>query len=157
MNPPTCPRPVDPDADDARFRCDSAAADASTAAWIRAGFGQWLRRAGLDETRLCDIVLAVNEALANVAEYAYRTGSTGSVDLQAALDGGNCTLTVTVADRGHWREPDLLRRQSRRGRGIPLMAALSDALFIDTTALGTVVGMRFDDVHAVRRAAALVE
>lgn len=145
--------------------CNDATADASTAASIRAGFAQWLRRAGLDEPRLCDIVLALNEALSNVAEFAYPDGRTGGVDVQAALDRDRCTLTVTVADRGQWREgrwregpcreSDPRDPQRRRGRGIPLMRALADALVIDTSAVGTIVVMRFDTVHVGRRVAAL--
>lgn len=150
--------------------CNAAAADASTAASIRAGFAHWLRRAGLDEPRLCDIVLALNEALSNVAEFAYADGPTGRVDVQAALDRDRCTLTVTVADRGQgregqWREGqgrEEQRRelgpshpQRRRGRGIPLMRALADALVIDTSAVGTTVVMRFDTVDVRRRVVAL--
>lgn len=145
--------------------CHDAAADASTAASIRAGFAHWLRRAGLDEPRLCDIVLALNEALSNVAEFAYPDGPTGRVDVQAALDRDRCTLTVTVADRGQWREEQGREEQwresgpshpqRRRGRGIPLMRALADALVIDTSAVGTTVVMRFDTVDVRRRVAAL--
>ncbi len=175
MRPPTFPRHPDPDADGERFVCNDAAADASTAASIRAGFANWLRRAGLDEPRLCDIVLALNEALSNVAEFAYPDGPTGRVDVQAALDRDRCTLTVTVADRGQWREEQWREEQGReeqgreeqwresgpshpqrrRGRGIPLMRALADALVIDTSAVGTTVVMRFDTVDVRRRVAAL--
>lgn len=140
------------------FICDDAAADALTAAWIRDEFARWLRRhTGLDETRLCDVLLSLNEALANVAEFAYLAGSAGTCDVQAVRDRNRRTLTVTVVDRGRWREPDAANRQRRRGRGIPLMRTLADALVIDPSAVGTVVCMRFDDVHAGRPAAVVVE
>ena len=137
-----------PDADD-RFSRNDAAADAACVAWIRDDFARWLRRGtGLDETRLCDVILAVNEALANTAEFAYVDGGEGTVDLEAVRDPGRRTLTVTVSDRGHWRETNPLNRQRCRGRGIPLMRTLADSVIIDTSGLGTSVCMRFDDIHA---------
>lgn len=72
-------------------------------------------------------------------------------------DRNRRTLTVRVVDRGRWREPDAANRQLRRGRGIPLMRTLADALVIDPSAVGTVVCMRFDDVHAWRPAAVVIE
>lgn len=99
----------------------------------------------MDETRLCDIVLAVNEALANAAEFAYAGGAAGTVDLEAVRDPRRRTLTVTVSDQGHWRETNPLHRQRSRGRGIPLMRTLADSVIIDTSGLGTSVCLRFDD------------
>ncbi len=94
------------------------------------------------------MVLAVNEALANTAEFAYCDGGDGTVDVEAFNDPSRRTLTVTVADRGRWRETNPLNRQRFRGRGIPLMHTLADSVIIDTSGLGTSVCMRFDDVHA---------
>ncbi|MCW1958412.1 MAG: ATP-binding protein [Mycobacterium sp.] len=123
-------------------------ADPAAAAKIRAVFARWLRReTGLDETRLCDVILAVNEALANAAEFAYVDGGEGTVHLEAVRDPIRRTLTVTVSDRGRWRETNPLKRQRRRGRGIPLMRTLADSLTIGTSALGTSVCIRFDDVR----------
>ena len=137
-----------PDADD-RFTRSDAAAEAACVAWIRDDFARWLRRwTGLSETRLCDVVLAVNEALANTAEFAYVDGGEGTVDFEAVRDPGRRTLTVTVSDRGRWRETNPLNRQRRRGRGIPLMRTLADSVIIDTSGLGTSVCMRFDDIRA---------
>jgi anti-sigma regulatory factor (Ser/Thr protein kinase) len=111
---------------------------------LRDEFARWLRRGtGLDETRLCDVVLAVNEALANVAEFAYVDGGAGTVDLEAVRDIRRSTMTVTVSDQGHWRETNPLHRQRCRGRGIPLMRALADSVIIDTSGLGTSVCLRF--------------
>lgn len=136
-----------PDAD--RFTCHDAAADAGCVAWVRDEFGRWLRRSsGLDETRLCDVILAVNEALANTAEFAYADGGEGTFDLEAVHDSGRRVLTVTISDRGRWRETNPLNRQRCRGRGIPLMRTLADSVIIDTSGLGTSVCLRFDDVAA---------
>jgi len=138
-----------PDADDDRIAFNDAPATAIAAAWIRDEFARWLRRhTDLDETRLCDVLLAVNEALANTAEFAYVDGGDGTVDVEAVWDSGRNALTVIVSDRGHWREANLLNRQRRRGRGIPLMRTLADSVVIDTSGLGTSVAMRFDSVYA---------
>ena len=48
-------------------------ADAARAAQIRREFSDWLERYfTLDATKASDVVLAVNEAMANAAEFAYR-------------------------------------------------------------------------------------
>ena len=137
-----------PDADDDRFALNDAPANSAVAGWIRDEFARWLRQhTDLDETRLCDVLLAVNEALANAAEFAYADTSGGTVDVEVARDPHRNTLTAIVSDRGHWRESNPLHRQRRRGRGIPLMRTLADAVVIDTSGLGTSVAMRFDDVY----------
>lgn len=141
--------PTERDPGATRFVRHDVPADASTAAMVRVDLTRWLRlQMGLDETRLCDVVLAVNEALANIAEFAYLDGPRGTCDLEAANDAAAGVLTVTVSDRGHWREPDPERRKPHRGRGIPLMRTLTDSLIIDATASGTRVCMRFDRIDA---------
>jgi serine/threonine-protein kinase RsbW len=125
-----------------QFAWLQATADPTTAALLRAELGQWLR-AGVagDDEQIDDILLAVYEAFANAAEYAYLGHSVpGTVDVLARVNAD--TLTVTVTDRGHWRpvqsEPgDPAHRL--RGRGIPLMKALASDASIRTTAVGTVV------------------
>ena len=73
-------------------------------AHLRNEFARWLRRTtGMDETRLCDTVLAVNEALANAAEFAYLDGGAGTLDVDAVLDPARRTVIVTVTDHGRWR------------------------------------------------------
>ena len=124
-------------------------ADAPTAALVREDFARWLRRrVSADETKLCDVVLAVNEALANAAEYAYLGGGGGTCDLEAVFDVAAGVLTVSVSDQGRWREPDSDPHLRHRGRGIPLMRKLADAVVIDTSPLGTTVCMRFGHVDA---------
>lgn len=118
-----------------------------TVAHIRDDFGRWLRcGAGLDDTLVHDVILAVNEALANAAEFAYTEGGAGTVDIEAVRDVTRRTLTVTVSDHGLWRESDPRRRRHSRGRGIPLMRILADSLIIDTTGPGTRVRLRFNDI-----------
>ncbi|BBX07366.1 ATP-binding protein [Mycolicibacterium aichiense] len=137
-------------ADGDRFARNDVVADAHNAAMVRDEFATWLRACGdIDRVRFSDVVLAVNEALANTAEFAYLLkGGVGTIDLEAVRDGD--TLTVTIADQGQWRESTPATQSRTRGRGIPLMRALADDVTIDSSALGTTVCLRFEQVHAVQ-------
>jgi serine/threonine-protein kinase RsbW len=123
-------------------------ADAHSVVRLRTELEQWLRgRFELDSLRLNDLVLSVNEALANVAEFAYRNAKqTGTVDVRAQYDSVTSTLTITVADQGSWRDATEREPKRTRGRGIPLMEALSDEVGIDATDHGTTVCMRFGNI-----------
>lgn len=123
------------------------AADARNAARTRAEFGAWLERHfTLGAERFNDLLLAVNEAIANVAEFAYvDAAQSGTVDVSAAYDGDSDTLAVTVDDRGRWRQ-SIPVPQQRRGRGIPLMRALADEVTIDRTPQGTHVTLTWTEL-----------
>ena len=126
--------------DRSRFERTRVAADARSAARTRAEFGVWLGRYfSLDDDRFNDLLLAVNEAIANAAEFAYvEAAERGTVDVRAAYDGDTDTLAVIVDDRGRWRQKKPVQyQQQMRGRGIPLMAALADDVAIDRTPQGT--------------------
>src|SRR3954471_18800463 len=103
-------------------------ADPQSAAAIRREFSDWLgEHFTLDATKASDVVLAVNEALANAAEYAYvNRPQPGTMHVRALYDDSAATLSVTVADEGAWRRADHANTGTRRGRGIPLMHALAD-------------------------------
>ncbi|WP_328354713.1 ATP-binding protein [Mycobacterium sp. NBC_00419] len=143
-----------PSPDGDRFADNGVDADARSVGRVRDEFAHWLRaHTGVDAVLFSDIVLAANEALANAAEFAYvRDNGIGGIDVEAVHNPAAATLTVTVADQGCWREPDPATRSSVRGRGIPLMRALADEVTIDSSALGTTVCLRFDNVPAVLRA-----
>jgi anti-sigma regulatory factor (Ser/Thr protein kinase) len=66
-----------------------AVADPQRAAEIRREFSNWLRRHFmLDATKASDMVLAVNEAMANAAEFAYvRASSQGLCMCSQAMTG----------------------------------------------------------------------
>jgi anti-sigma regulatory factor (Ser/Thr protein kinase) len=117
---------------------------------VREELALWLRRCSdLGKTRLCDVVLAVNEALANAAEFAYRQDRRpGLLDLEAVILDG--VLTVNVADHGRWRSTNPAQQQPSRGRGIPLMCTLADSVAIDASPSGTSVRLRFDHIHPAR-------
>ena|ERR1700753_3458623 len=130
-----------PDIDDrSRFARTRVAADAPGAARARAELRRWLdRHFTLGPDRVSDLLLAVNEAIANAAEFAYlETSQRGTIDVSATYDVDSDTLAVTVNDRGRWHEavsePTL---HGYRGRGIPLMRALADEATINPTPQGT--------------------
>ena len=129
-----------------------AAADPHSAAAVRRDFSNWLHRHfAIDATKACDVVLAVNEAMANVAEFAYVTAEhPGAMQVQADYNEPAATLTVTVTDQGAWRSTDAATKDLKQGRGIPLMHALADRATLDSSATGTRVCLEWDRVSAVR-------
>lgn len=147
---------IDDRSDDrSRFVRKRISADPHGAARIRADFRSWLdRHFRLGSERLNDLLLALNEAVANAAEFAYRdVVKGGTMDVSAAYDAGSDTLTVTVRDRGRWRDtaaaPVLAGQgHSVRGRGIPLMRALADEAVIDGTPHGTQVRLTWNQLTA---------
>ena len=135
--------------DRSRFVRTRVAADARSAALARAEFGVWLERYfSLDDDRFSDLLLAVNEAIANAAEFAYvDAAERGTVDVRAAYDGDSDTLAVIVDDRGRWRQKKPVHyQQQMRGRGIPLMEALADDVAIDRTPQGTRVTLTWTHI-----------
>jgi anti-sigma regulatory factor (Ser/Thr protein kinase) len=137
-----------------RFAQTSVLADAACAAQLRQEFSVWLKRYfALDPTKVSDVVLAVNEALANAAEFAYTTvDQQGAMHLLADYDTCSAILTVTVSDEGAWRIADGENRKISRGRGIPLMQALADRATIDSTPAGTRVCLEWNHVDAAQGA-----
>ena len=137
-----------------RFAHRNVLADAACAAQMRQEFSVWLKRYfALDPTQISDVVLAVNEALANAAEFAYSSlDEPGSMHLLADYDSGSAVLTVTVADEGAWRIADSENNSVSRGRGIPLMRALADRATIDSTPGGTRVQLEWNHVAAAQSA-----
>lgn len=122
------------------------AADARAVARLREEFTEWLcNHFQLDDIRSSDIVLVVNEALSNAAEFAYHNRATPEpITLQASYYGSTGTLIITVADQGEWRPSEPANQKLSRGRGIPLMRALADRLDIDKSPHGTRVHLQFD-------------
>src|SRR5215813_10226347 len=123
-------------------------ADPVNAAAVRREFSDWLRQHfSLDTTKTSDVVLAVNEAMANAAEFAYVTlERPGTMHVQADYDGSAATLTVTVTDEGAWRRADSGIPSVKRGRGIPLMHALADRATVDSSHSGTRVCLEWTHV-----------
>ncbi len=100
-----------------------------------------LEGTGSSDERVSDIALAVTEACANAVLHAY-PDTPGTVEVAAALSTGSL-LTVTVRDHGSGMAPRV--DSPGLGVGLPVMAAIADALEIDTPAdAGTLVRMTFD-------------
>jgi len=133
-----------------RFERVGILADAQTASNTRDEFAAWLREFfTLDPIRSSDVVLAINEALANCAEFAYlERADAGTMDILAWHDAVESSITVLVSDQGSWRPPVVPSIRSR-GRGIPLMEALSDRASIETSDRGTSVRLEWADVAPV--------
>ena len=133
-----------------QFERVDVTADAYSAAAVRREFSDWLGRYfTLDATQASDVVLAVNEAMANAAEYAYGTAERpGTMHVRALYDGSTARLSVTVTDQGAWRSSDPAASGPRRGRGIPLMHALSDRATVDSSSAGTTVCLEWNHIAA---------
>jgi serine phosphatase RsbU (regulator of sigma subunit)/anti-sigma regulatory factor (Ser/Thr protein kinase) len=99
---------------------------------IRRVLRQWLRGHGATDDEIYDITVACQEACANAVEHAYGPGRQ-SFEIEATVDAGR--IRIIVRDRGRWRPP----RGDHRGRGVPLMRALMDAVDVQHTDQGTQV------------------
>lgn len=130
---------------------------------VRAALRRWLGRSGAADDEAAEVVLAVNEAVANAVIHAYGIGG-GEVMLSARLRSparatvperaraperatvppGDMELEVVVRDTGRWRPPG--RSGSNGGRGFRMMRGLMDEVAVDRgeheTAPGTTVVLR---------------
>lgn len=113
----------------------------TVAEWRRV-LQQWLRREvhAPEEIRE-DVVLGVNEALANCVEHAYRSQrQVGAMKLQASYDPEAESIRVCVSDRGSWRKPSSRNSNDPfASRGIMLMHGLADHCTIHARPNGTSV------------------
>lgn len=114
-----------------------------TIAGMRLAFAAWLA-AG---ERLDDVVLAVYEVMANVADHAYADtpGGVGTVGL--AAHRAHELLRITVSDHGRWRAATEAPSRSRYVIGL-----LIERVHIETTTSGTVVHLQSIFRHPGRRA-----
>jgi serine/threonine-protein kinase RsbW len=117
----------------------SDVATAANAAAIRQRLQSWLCERGVSDERRCDILLGVNEALANCVDHAYVGSAPGIMTLNVAHDPTVKSIIVRVTDRGRWRKPVPQRPRDPRGRGIVLMRGSADHCTIDGGSEGTTV------------------
>ncbi len=99
----------------------------------------WLRGVGTPDAFIADVVLAVGEASTNSIEHAYRERQPGTLRVEAEVEGHE--IHIRVIDFGSWRTPT--DQPNTRGRGLPLIRALSDVSALDSTVTGTTVAMSF--------------
>jgi serine/threonine-protein kinase RsbW len=103
---------------------------------------QWLRDLCWPTKERVNIVVAVNEALTNVADHAYPQGSTvGGAQLYAwvAVEQGQRRIVAVITDHGRWKPAAV--DADYRSRGLPTMAASMDSLHVEATPRGTTVVM----------------
>jgi anti-sigma regulatory factor (Ser/Thr protein kinase) len=118
-----------------RFACALPAVPV-TAPFVRASLRAFAQSTGLDADRLFALQTAVGEAVANSIEHAYGPASDGGV-VRVSAQRGSGDLTVWIEDDGQWRlEGDSCET---RGRGLPLMRALVDAVDIVSDGHSTTV------------------
>ncbi|MCO1654115.1 ATP-binding protein [Pseudonocardia humida] len=117
-------------------------AEAASARVVRRRLREWLLRWGWRDDDLDDVILAVDEAVANVVDHAYLGQAVpGTVNVYAWTTTGSQgrLVTVSVTDQGRWRpvpaDPGL------RGRGLLMMSTCTASLHIEHSAGGTAVTM----------------
>jgi anti-sigma regulatory factor (Ser/Thr protein kinase) len=115
-------------------------AAAERLAEIRRRLTCWLEPIGVSKTGVADIVLVVNEACTNCIEHAYRDIDAGSICVDANHDGAQ--IVVDIADHGVWQTPS--SQPNTRGRGLPIMRAVSARVDVRSSPRGTTVRMKFD-------------
>jgi serine/threonine-protein kinase RsbW len=106
---------------------------------LRQAVTGWARHVGFSGYGVDDMVLAVDEAVANSIEHGYRdrpAGQPGTVVLFAARASAQQTVHVIVADNGIWRPPPA--DKGTRGRGLPIIKKVTDAFQLHHNEGGTV-------------------
>jgi anti-sigma regulatory factor (Ser/Thr protein kinase) len=107
---------------------------------IRRRLRGWLDGWGWPGDELDDIVMAVDEAVANVVDHAYRLHpAPGDVRVYAWITALTLArrVTISVTDRGRWRP--VPARPGYRGRGLLMMSTCMAAVHIEHNAGGTAV------------------
>ena len=105
---------------------------------VRRSLDRFAQGLGLDADRRFSLLTATGEAMANAIEHAYGVAP-GLVRVQASLSDD--VLLVTVEDEGKWKPAT---RRDERGRGLPLMRALMDAVEIRTHQASTEVRLMME-------------
>lgn len=120
-------------------------ADPAAATELRQLLAEWLgQHVQTTRDRADAITLATYEALANAVEHAYAgRPEAGTMSLRATYHPSDQQLHVTVQDQGRWQEPKSTTKRLR-GRGIPLMQALTDHPRIKPGQRGTIVNLEWN-------------
>jgi PAS domain S-box-containing protein len=104
---------------------------------VRRQVGGWMRRSGASKEDVAIAQMACHEACANAIEHAYGFGD-GTFTIDGRLENGKVVLEVS--DHGEWIDrPE--GGLPHRGRGLPLMGALMDAVQLRRDGDGTTVRM----------------
>jgi len=106
-------------------------AQPTAGAYVRRRMEPWLAARGFDHERIGDVLVAVNEAVADAVEHS-GISVQEQITVRAQLDGAE--LRITVRDTGRWRPA---HERGLRGYGLSLMRALSETVSIDRRDDGT--------------------
>jgi serine/threonine-protein kinase RsbW len=120
----------------------------------RVGFTEWLAQLQWPTDDADDLILAVNEAVANVIDHAYPAADPGPLGLHAWSSAGSTPatrrVTITVTDHGDWRrEHRTVDPAGRRGHGFALMSACTAKMHIQRSAGGTTVTLVSKDAPTI--------
>jgi serine/threonine-protein kinase RsbW len=122
-------------------------ADARLLPRTRQALAGYLQEVGADSEDQADIVLAMDEACANVIRHAFPNGTSGMIRLRAEIGGG--AVTVQVEDDGVGFDPfeATLREPSpddTSGRGLSIIRQLMTTVHVEspTETGGTRLRMR---------------
>lgn len=125
--------------------------DQTAAATARRFASESLVGEGLSEGETFDILLALNEAVANACRHAYPTFK-GEITIRCGREGDEFVLTVSDDGKGFDFSAEMFEMpepMSPRGRGFFLMRELMDKVEIHTDGFGTMVTLRRDcNAHA---------
>jgi anti-sigma regulatory factor (Ser/Thr protein kinase) len=119
----------------APLRLENDAAPAQLRA-VRHQLAAWLSAAAVPAALAGDIVIA---ACTNSIEHAYGAGDRRKMRVEAEIGGAD--IHVRVMDSGPWKAPPA--EPGTRGRGLPLIKALSDRGVLDGTPQGTTMELSF--------------
>ncbi len=103
---------------------------------MRQTLRRWLSETAADASEADDIVMACNEACENSVEHGYGFGD-DLFEVAFERDGGE--VTIRIRDTGSWQPP---RDEPHRGRGLPLIRKVMDAVEVTPRNDGTTVLMR---------------
>jgi anti-sigma regulatory factor (Ser/Thr protein kinase) len=117
-------------------------ADTAAPSRVRRRFRRWLDGLGWPRDHRDDILMAVDEATANVVDHAYPGQRAGPVQIVARRLAGRLRghVEITVRDWGCWRPVPADR--GHRGRGLAMMKAFMHRVDLRCRDDGTEVVLR---------------
>ncbi|GAA1836819.1 hypothetical protein GCM10009836_14210 [Pseudonocardia ailaonensis] len=116
-------------------------ADASQLSVIRHELLGWLAPLGLDTDQTDDVVLAVDEAVANAVRHAYPDDHPGDVQVTLWTEGQ--ALCIEITDHGSWRPTGgVVTADGRGGRGMLLMQHMVETVLVHFDDRGSRVLLR---------------
>jgi anti-sigma regulatory factor (Ser/Thr protein kinase) len=131
-------------ADSVEYVHRSWPANPAQLAVIRRELLGWLAPLGLSTEQKDDVVLAVDEAVANAVRHAYPEGRSGEVELTLWTEGE--ALCIEITDHGSWRpargEGGTVTSDERGGRGMLIMQHMVETVLVHFDGRGSRVLLR---------------